>query len=123
MPGPEADDPSWQPEGADAELFRAVADPHRRALMEALVAGPATISALARQIGRPRPLTAYHAGVLVEVGAAELRGHWLAPRPVALRILSRYFDLALLGVARGEAQIAVQKSGRGATKSSKKQPR
>jgi DNA-binding transcriptional ArsR family regulator len=123
MPGPEVDAASWRPEGADPDLFRAVADPHRRVLMEALVAGPATVSELARRIGRPRQTTAYHAGVLVEVGAAELRGHWLAARPEALRILSRYFDLALLGAARGEAQIAVQKSGRGATKSSKKQPR
>jgi hypothetical protein len=123
MPLPGADAPPWQPEGTDPELFRAIADPHRRALLEALVAGPATISELARRIGRPRPTTAYHAGVLVEVGAAELRGHWLAARPEALRILSRYFDLALLGAARGAAQIAMQKSGRGATKSSKKPPR
>lgn len=110
-------------EGAVDDLFRAVADPHRRALLQLLVAGPATVTELARRLGEPRASAAYHAGVLVAAGLAEWRGHWIAATPERLRLLSHYFDDALLGAARGEARIAVQRSGYGATKSSKKSPR
>lgn len=107
----------------DANLFRAVCDPHRRRLLEALVGGPATLTQLSRRLGASRQMTAYHAGVLVEAGLAEMRGHWAAARPAALQNLSGYFDQALVGAARAAAQIAVQKSGLGATEFSKKYPR
>lgn len=110
-------------ETLDDELFRAVADPHRRALLQLLVAGPATVTDLARRLAEPRALTAYHAGVLVAAGIAEWRGHWIAAIPERLRVLSHYFDDALLGAARGEARIAVQRSGDGATKARKRRLR
>lgn len=114
--------PAWRPLDGDADLFRAVSDPHRRRLIEAVVGGPATLTELSRRLGSSRQMVAYHAGVLVDAGLLEMRGHWAAARPGALRDLSVYFDRALVGAARAGAQIAVQKSGRGATKSSKKSP-
>lgn len=106
----------------DADLFRAVCDPHRRRLLEALVGGPATVTELSRRLGSSRQMTAYHAGVLVEAGLMEMRGHWAAARPAVLQVLSAYFDQALVGAARAEARVAVQRSGLGATKFSKKSP-
>jgi hypothetical protein len=110
---------AWRPGGVDAALFRAVCDPHRRRVLEAVVGGPATLTELSRRLGSSRQMVAYHAGVLVKVGLLEMRGHWATARPAALRSLSGYFDQALVGAARAAAQISAQKSGRGATKSSK----
>lgn len=120
---PSPPQPAGEAAGPDDELFRAVADSHRRALLQLLVAGPATVTDLARRLGEARASAAYHAGVLVAAGLAEWRGHWIAATPGRLRVLSHYFDDALLGAARGEARIAVQRSGHGATKSGKKSPR
>jgi hypothetical protein len=122
-PAPLAMGETWRPGGVDAGLFRAICDPHRRRVLEAAVGGPATLTELARRLGSSRQLVAYHAGVLVEVGLLEMRGHWAAARPAALQNLSGYFDQALVGAARAEAQIAAQKSVRGATNSSKNSPR
>ena len=113
---------AWRLEAIDPDLFRAVCDPHRRRVLEAVVGGPATLTELSRRLGSSRQMVAYHAGVLVEVGLLEMRGHWAAANPAGLQRLSGYFDQALVGVARATVQIAVQKSGRGATKSSKDSP-
>jgi hypothetical protein len=113
---------AWRPAGVDADLFRAVCDPHRRRLLEAVVGGPATLTELSRRLGASRQMTAYHAGVLVEAGLLEMRGRWAAAKPAGLQNLSGYFDQALVGVARAAAQISVQKSGRGATEFSKDSP-
>lgn len=106
--------------GLDPELFRAVADPHRRAVLEAVVGGPLTLTELSRRLVRPRQLVVYHVGVLVEAGVLEARGHWVVARTDALRGLSVYFDRALLGVASAQAQMAVRKRGAVATDSSKR---
>jgi hypothetical protein len=117
---PEADlDAAWPLGAVDPDQFRAIADPRRRRLLEAMVGGPATLTELSRRLGASRQMTAYHAGVLVAAGLAEMRGHWAAARPAALRGLSAYFDRALVGSARAQAQIVARKSGLGATEFSK----
>ena len=122
LPGAFELEGAWWLEAIDPDLFRAVCDPQRRRLLEAVVAGPATLTELSRRLGCSRPMVAYHAGVLAEAGLLEMRGHWAAARPAGLQSLSGYFDQALVGVAYAAAQSAVQKSGRGATKSSKDSP-
>ena len=84
---------------APAALFRALADPTRRRLMERLVSGPASAGDLARVLGLPRVNVSHHLGVLAEAGLVELRARRAAVRAEALTRLRRYFDLALTTAA------------------------
>ena len=91
----------WLAEASDAPaaLFRALADPVRRQLLERLVAGPAAAGELARLMGLPRVNVSHHLGVLAAAGLVDQRQRRAAVRPQALTSLRRYFDLALTTAA------------------------
>jgi DNA-binding transcriptional ArsR family regulator len=95
---------------APAALFRALADPTRRRLMERLVSGPASAGDLARQLGLPRVNVSHHLSVLAEAGLVDQRARQAAVRPEALTRLRRYFDLALttaaISLPEGGAAVA-----------------
>ena len=49
---------------AHADVFRAIADPTRRAILDRLRAGPAPVNALAAEFAQSRPAISKHLGVL-----------------------------------------------------------
>ena len=51
---------------AHADVFRAIADPTRRALLDRLRGGPCTVNALAAQFSQSRPAISKHLRVLRE---------------------------------------------------------
>ena len=87
-------------------LFRALADPTRRRLLERLVSGPASAGDLARRLSVPRVNVSHHLHVLAEAGLVEQRQRQAAVRPEALTRLRRYFDLALTTAAITLAETA-----------------
>ncbi len=91
----------WLAEASDApaELFRALADPVRRQLLERLVAGPAAAGELARRMALPRVNVSHHLGVLAAAGLIDQRQRRASVKPQALTRLRRYFDLALTTAA------------------------
>jgi len=78
-----------------ADLFRALADPVRRRLLERLAAGPASAGELSRVLGLPRVNVSHHLGVLAGAGLVELRQRQAAVRAEAFTQIRRYFDEAL----------------------------
>lgn len=87
------------PGGAPAEMFRALADPTRRVLLERLVARPASAGDLARDLSLPRVNVSHHLGVLAAAGLIDLRRRQASIRPDGLRRLRGYFDTALTSAA------------------------
>jgi DNA-binding transcriptional ArsR family regulator len=69
-------------------VFKALADPTRRAVLERLGGGPAPMSELARPFGMALPSFAQHLDVLEECGlvrsrkVGRVRTYRLAPRPL-----------------------------------------
>ena len=51
---------------ANADIFRAIADPTRRAILDRLRAGPAPVNALAEDFAQTRPAISKHLRVLRE---------------------------------------------------------
>jgi DNA-binding transcriptional ArsR family regulator len=49
---------------ADEDVFRAIADPTRRAILDRLRAGPANVNALAAGFSLSRPAISKHLGIL-----------------------------------------------------------
>jgi DNA-binding transcriptional ArsR family regulator len=49
---------------AHADVFRAISDPTRRAILDRLRAGPAPVNALASEFAQSRPAISKHLGVL-----------------------------------------------------------
>lgn len=92
---------AWQTAAGEtpAALFRALADPTRRRLVERLVSGSASAGELARLLGLARVNVSHHLGVLAEAGLVDLRARRAAVRPDALTRLRRYFDIALATAA------------------------
>jgi DNA-binding transcriptional ArsR family regulator len=84
---------------APAPLFRALADPVRRRLLELLVARPASAGELARRLAIPRVNVSHHLGVLAAAGLVEQRQRRVTVRPESLIRMRRYFDLALTTAA------------------------
>lgn len=84
---------------ASPELFRALADPVRRRLLQHLVAGPASAGELARRLGLARVNVSHHLGVLADAGLVDLRGRRAMVRPEPLARVRRYFDRALTTAA------------------------
>lgn len=82
-----------------ADLFRALADPVRRRLLERLAAGPASAGELSRALGVPRVNVSHHLGVLAGAGLVDLRQRQAAVRPEAFAQIRRYFDEALTTAA------------------------
>lgn len=56
---------------ADADVFRAIADPTRRALLDRLRAGPAPVNALADEFAQSRPAISKHLRVLRDARLVE----------------------------------------------------
>jgi DNA-binding transcriptional ArsR family regulator len=52
----------------EIDVFRAIADPTRRAILDRLTAGPATVNALAANFAQTRPGISKHLRVLRECG-------------------------------------------------------
>ena len=52
----------------DSRVFAALADPHRRGLLERLAAGPQSVKALAQDAGISRSAVSQHLGVLRQAG-------------------------------------------------------
>jgi DNA-binding transcriptional ArsR family regulator len=92
---------AWLAEAAQAPdaLFRAMADPIRRRLLQALVGGPLGAGELSRRLGVPRVNVSHHLGVLAAAGLVEQRQRVAQVKPQALTRLRRYFDLALTTAA------------------------
>jgi DNA-binding transcriptional ArsR family regulator len=92
---------AWLSEASEAPaaLFRALADPVRRRIMERLVSGPASAGELARRMALPRVNISHHLSVLAAAGLIEQRQRQAAVRAESLTRLRRYFDLALTTAA------------------------
>src|ERR1700761_579109 len=56
---------------ADADVFRAIADPTRRAILDRLRAGPAPVNALASEFEQSRPAISKHLKVLRDARLVE----------------------------------------------------
>ena len=56
-----------------ADVFNAVAEPRRRAILDALAGGERPVNDLVRELGLPQPQVSKHLRVLREVGAVEVR--------------------------------------------------
>jgi DNA-binding transcriptional ArsR family regulator len=73
---------------AQADVFRAIADPTRRALLDRLRAGPTPVNALAADFRQTRPAISKHLRVLREARLVEEqrsgreRLYQLQPRPL-----------------------------------------
>jgi DNA-binding transcriptional ArsR family regulator len=84
--------------GADpiGRVFQALADPTRRAIVERLVRGPATVKALAEPLAMSLPAVMQHlqvlerAGVIVTEKTGRVRSCRIEPAP--LRTAERWFD-------------------------------
>lgn len=96
MPASEPEPPSA---ASAPELFRALADPKRRLILEALVGGGQEVGELGRRCGLPRELVVHHLGVLQHAGLVQVRRRHASVRPERLEALRRYFDLALTAAA------------------------
>lgn len=55
------------------DVFNAVAEPQRRAILDALAAGERSVGELVRVLGLAQPQVSKHLRVLREVGAVEVR--------------------------------------------------
>ena len=101
MPPAESPEAPWLAEaaGASLELFRAMADPRRRQILETLVAGPLDVSRLASRCALPRQTTMHHLSILQRAGLVQQRHHVALVLPQGLAPLRRYFDLALTAAA------------------------
>lgn len=82
-----------------SELFRALADPTRRRLLERLVAGPVSAGELSRILAIPRVNVSHHLSVLAAAGLVDLRQRQAAARPDAFLSIRHYFDEALTAAA------------------------
>jgi DNA-binding transcriptional ArsR family regulator len=58
---------------ADADVFRAIADPTRRAILGRLRDGPAPVNALAAAFAQSRPTTSKHLQIVVTPGSVTYR--------------------------------------------------
>lgn len=73
---------------AHADVYRAIADPTRRAILDRLRAGPTPVNALAREFARSRPAISKHLRVLrqarlvSEERAGRERLYQLRPAPL-----------------------------------------
>ena len=77
-------------------LFRALADPARRAMMERLSQGPAPVTELARPLPMSLPAAMQHLGVLEEAGVVRSqkvgRVRTCAIEPDALRLAGGWIE-------------------------------
>lgn len=73
---------------ADADVFRAIADPTRRQILDRLRRGPVAVNALAEGFEQSRPAVSKHlrvlrnAGLVSEARAGRERVYRIEPRPL-----------------------------------------
>jgi DNA-binding transcriptional ArsR family regulator len=85
-------------EGADAnpDVFRAIADPTRRALLDALRDGPKPVNRLAAGFDMSRPAISKHLRILKDAGVVEEsrhgREHLYALRPLYLQPVEHWLN-------------------------------
>ena len=93
----------------EADVFRALAEPRRRQILQEVVRGPVSVNVLRRRLGCSKNLLWHHLGVLAAAEIVEIRGEGVSARVEALQAMSRYFDLALLGVARAQGSLSLER--------------
>jgi len=80
----------------EADVFRAIADPTRRAILDRLRAGPAPVNALAADFDQSRPAISKHLRVLREARlvseARDGRERLYALEPLALQRVAGWID-------------------------------
>src|SRR5262245_22122699 len=79
--------------------LRALAEPRRRAILEALAAEPRAVGELARDCGCSRGLMVHHLEVLEGAGLVQVVERRARVAPDGLAALRRYFDEALTAAA------------------------
>ena len=103
---------------APAQL-RALADPLRGTLLELVLERAATITELARAVGRPKSTVGYHVNTLVEAGlfrvvrtrrvrAIEERYYGRVARTLYIGVLSNPEDLQVVAALNGIAEAAAE---------------
>jgi DNA-binding transcriptional ArsR family regulator len=103
---------------APAQL-RALADPLRGTLLELVLERAATITELARAVGRPKSTVGYHVNVLVEAGlfrvvrtrrvrAIEERYYGRVARTLYIGVLSNPEDKQVVAALNGVAEAAAE---------------
>jgi DNA-binding transcriptional ArsR family regulator len=101
------------------EQLRAVADRLRGMLMELLLERAATVTEMARAVGRPKSTVAYHVNLLVDAGllrvvrtrrvrAIEERYYGRVARTFYIGALSRPEDQEVVGAINGLAEAAAE---------------
>jgi DNA-binding transcriptional ArsR family regulator len=101
------------------EQLRALADPLRGTLLELVLERAATITELARAVGRPKSTVGYHVNVLVDAGlfrvvrtrrvrAIEERYYGRVARMYYVGVLNRQEDKQVVAAMNGIAEAAVE---------------
>jgi DNA-binding transcriptional ArsR family regulator len=82
--------------GASPDVFRAIADPTRRAILDRLRAGPSPVNALASDFSQSRPAISKHLKMLRQAGLVREhrigREHIYELQPVALQKVSGWIE-------------------------------
>jgi DNA-binding transcriptional ArsR family regulator len=86
-------------EAIEHAALRALAEPRRRRILEALAAEPRPVGELARDCGCSRGLMAHHLDVLQDAGLVRVEQRRARVAPDGLAALRRYFDEALTAAA------------------------
>jgi DNA-binding transcriptional ArsR family regulator len=101
------------------EQLRALADPLRATLLELLLERAATVTEMARAVGRPKGSVAYHVNLLVDVGllrvvrtrrvrAIEERYYGRVARTLYIGVLARPEDKQVVTAINGLAEAAAE---------------
>jgi len=99
--------------------LRALADPLRRTLLDLLLERAATVTEMARAVGRPKSTIAYHVNLLVDAGllrvvrtrrvrAIEERSYGRIARTLYIGMLSRPEDKQVVAAINGLAEAAAE---------------
>jgi DNA-binding transcriptional ArsR family regulator len=86
-------------EALEHAALRALAEPRRRRILEALAAEPRAVNELARRCGCSRGLMVHHLEVLESAGLVRVEQRQARVAPDGLAALRRYFDEALTAAA------------------------
>jgi DNA-binding transcriptional ArsR family regulator len=101
------------------EQLRALADPLRATLLELVLERAATVTEMARAVGRPKSTVAYHVNLLVDAGllrvirtrrvrAIEERYYGRVARTLYIGVLTRAEDKQVVAAINGLAQAAAE---------------
>jgi DNA-binding transcriptional ArsR family regulator len=101
------------------DQLRALADPFRTTLLDLLLERAASVTELARAVGRPKSTVAYHVSILVDAGllrvvrtrrvrAIEERYYGRVARTLYIGVLTRPEDRQVVAAINGLAQAAAE---------------